>query len=139
MSSLHERLRAETRAAGRDESRHVAAGDDGRAARCRGVAEGLRLAADIIGFGGGPVSWLSAEKMPLPQSDEIWAYLFDTGIRRLRWMPAEERCARHGWSQPSEESPGDGAWVEVHHPDQEWKPKFWLPLELLPLEPERGK
>ena len=60
----------------------------------------------------------------------IWGFLYETGIRLLRWVSPEE-CAEYEGSYDVEEY--DGCWVEVADFDEEWSPEFWMPLDALPL------
>lgn len=60
----------------------------------------------------------------------FWAYLHQTGIRKLRWSSAEEASGLNG-------DPGDydGAFCEVDDIMETWEPDWWLPLEAIPDPP----
>ena len=61
----------------------------------------------------------------------IWAYLYQSGIREVRWMSPEECAEYEGSDDPSDY---DGVWVETADSDNDWSPEFWMPA--LP-HPER--
>lgn len=62
----------------------------------------------------------------------IWAYLNETGIRRVRYLSPEEIAMIDG-GDPSEY---DGTWVEEADEDEDWNPRFWLPLDAIPVPAE---
>jgi hypothetical protein len=64
---------------------------------------------------------------------EIWAYLYDSGIRRVRWCTAEEAAEIEG-GHPDEY---EATWCEADDWDQTWTPRWWLPLDALPEPPLR--
>lgn len=66
----------------------------------------------------------------------IWAYLYQSGIRLVRWGTAEEWAGQLGGDQDDYQ----GTWVEVDDIDEEWSPAWWLPRDALPPPPstERG-
>jgi hypothetical protein len=47
----------------------------------------------------------------------VWAFLYDSGIKLVRWSSALH----------------DEAWVEANDPDNDWVPEFWAPLEAIQL------
>jgi len=58
----------------------------------------------------------------------IWAWLNQVGIRRVRWMDQAEAAASEG-GDPEDY---DGLWVEADDADEDWTPRFWLPIDAIP-------
>lgn len=59
----------------------------------------------------------------------IWAWLHETGIRRVRWYTTEE-IADHCGGIPEDYNAG---WGEIGDISEEWWPKFWMPINAIPL------
>lgn len=57
----------------------------------------------------------------------IWAWLNQTGIRAVRWGPAEEWAERYGGNPDEWES----CWVEADDDDETWAPKWWKPYDAI--------
>ena len=72
--------------------------------------------------------WRDMDSAP-KDGTEIWAYLFDSGIRRVRWCSAEESAEIEGGAPDDYEA----CWCEVDDWDEIWSPKWWLPLNAIPL------
>lgn len=66
------------------------------------------------------------------QGQVVWAHLYQTGIRAVRYMSAEEMAELEG-GDPSEYDP---AWVEAANDRIEWAPHWWLPYDAIPEPPE---
>lgn len=79
------------------------------------------------------IAWRTMATAP-QDGTVIWAWLYDTGIRKVRWESPEEAATREG----GDAEDYDGEWVEEGDADEVWGPKFWLPLDAIPvpLEPE---
>lgn len=77
-------------------------------------------------------SWQPIDTAPR-DGTPFWAYLFQTGIRKLRFMPAQEAADRDG----GEANEYDDAFAECWDAGETWEPKFWLPLSALPEDPTR--
>ncbi len=58
----------------------------------------------------------------------VWAWLHQTGIRKVFWM-SPEACAQYEGGDPEDY---DGCWVQVDDHDEEWSPEFWAPLSAIP-------
>lgn len=81
-----------------------------------------------------PVSkWLPIEMAP-KDGTVIIAYLYQTGIRYLRWMSPAECASYEGFPQDVEDY--DGTWVESHDDSSDWSPRWWLPADALPEPPQ---
>lgn len=78
-------------------------------------------------------SWQPIETAP-KDGTVIWAWLFETGIRRLRWMGPQE-CAEYE-GRPSEVEDYDGVWVEDNDLSEDWTPRWWLPFSAIPEPPQ---
>ena len=65
----------------------------------------------------------------------IWAYLYDAGIRLVRWGAAEEWAAEHG-GEPDEYI---SCFVEVGIKEEAWAVRYWLPANAIPAPPETGQ
>jgi hypothetical protein len=77
-------------------------------------------------------SWINAADTPPPRDGSpFWAYLFDSGIRRMFWESAADYAERTG-----QKGAGDG-YAEWDDPDEEWTPLFWLPDDALPTPPTK--
>lgn len=64
----------------------------------------------------------------------IWAYLFDSGIRKVRWWTAAEIAAEEDSVNIELLNPG---WYEVSDPEEGWNPQLWLPESEIP-DPTQG-
>ncbi len=64
--------------------------------------------------------WLPIESAP-KGGTPFWGWLTQTGIRRLTWD-----ATYYG---------DEGAFREVDMPDEDWEPKWWLPIEAIPDVP----
>lgn len=62
----------------------------------------------------------------------VWAYLYESGIRRVFWQSAEMSAAEEGGS------PGDyvAGWYEVDDHDEGWTPHWWLPQSAISEPPK---
>lgn len=49
----------------------------------------------------------------------IWGFLYDSGVRLLRWSGEAEF----------------GEWVEAAEPTDDWSPTFWAPFDAITLPP----
>lgn len=78
--------------------------------------------------------WRNMETDPPPTDRLIWAYLYQTEIRLLRYMDSEERTDTYALVSDHNE-PWDPAWVQVDDTGEEWEPKWWLPFDALPTPP----
>lgn len=66
----------------------------------------------------------------------IWAFLNYSGVRLVRWMNPAECATYEGAPDPSEY---DGCWVELTDKDEEWRPKWWAPLDAIGVPPDAEK
>ena len=62
--------------------------------------------------------WQTMDTAP-KDSRLIWGFLYDSGIRLLRWSGEIE----------------GGEWVEAAEPTDDWSPSFWAPFDAIPLPP----
>lgn len=76
-------------------------------------------------------NWLDGKTAPKDGSP-FWAYLHQTGIRKLRWATSRELAEDEGGDP---EDYIDGCFVECCDFSSDWTPKYWLPLNAIP-EPE---
>ncbi|MGA4550628.1 DUF3850 domain-containing protein [Methylorubrum aminovorans] len=63
---------------------------------------------------------------------EIWAWLYDSGVRKLRWWSAEEICEEEGRGTPDAYQAG---FYEVADRTEWWNPAWWFPADRLPAPP----
>lgn len=77
------------------------------------------------------MEWHPIETAP-KDGTPIWAYLFDVGIRKLRYWTAEQIAEVEG-GNPDEYQE---SWYEWDDSDQEWGPLFWLPADAIPEPPQ---
>lgn len=73
--------------------------------------------------------WRPIESAPRT-GEFIWAYLYNTGIRQVRWMAPNECAELEGGTAADY----DGSWVEAGD-REDWSPRFWLPIDALPAPP----
>lgn len=76
-------------------------------------------------------SWLPGKDAP-KDGTHFWGYLYDSGIRKLRWSTAEEAAAEENGDPENYR----GDFVEVRDTTETWSPKWWLPLNALPEPPD---
>ncbi|KQQ29416.1 hypothetical protein ASF53_19485 [Methylobacterium sp. Leaf123] len=63
---------------------------------------------------------------------EIWAWLYDSGVRKLRWWSAEEIHEEEGRDSPDAYQAG---FYEVADRTEWWNPRWWVPADCLPTPP----
>ena len=78
------------------------------------------------------IEWQPIETAP-KDGTPVWAWLFDVGIRQVRWWSAEEIAEEEGDDEPENWAAG---WYEVRDWNEGWSPKFWLPVNAIPEPPE---
>lgn len=78
--------------------------------------------------------WQPMETAP-KDGQIIWAWLYQTGIRAVRWGTAEE------WAESLGGSPDEylSCWVEADDDSEEWSPDWWLPYDAIPVPPEKSR
>lgn len=65
--------------------------------------------------------WTASEHEAPPKDKPFWAWLHDTGIRRMVW------------DEGSEEDEIDGVYVlDDGRFDDDYEPEFWAPIEAIP-------
>lgn len=78
------------------------------------------------------IAWRKIEEFGTPKDgDQIWGYLFDTGIRLLEWQSAESAASEFGGSPEHYE----GEWCVPDDHVESWKPQWWIPVDAIPLLP----
>lgn len=81
------------------------------------------------------MEWRNSKTDPPPQDGKpIWAHLYDSGIRKLRWESAEDYLERRRINGDPKEY--NGWFVEVNSPDEYWSPQWWLPYDAIPEPPQ---
>ena len=74
------------------------------------------------------IEWTRTSTVPPPvDGTHFWAFLYLSGIHKMRWMSPEERAGLNGWI--TDET--DGAYVELGDKDREWEPEFWAPIDAI--------
>ena len=76
-------------------------------------------------------AWLPISTAP-KDGTEIWAWLYDSGVRKLRWWSAEEICEEEGRNTPDAYQAG---FYEVADRTEWWNPAWWVPADRLPAPP----
>lgn len=76
-------------------------------------------------------AWRPISEAP-KDGTEIWAWLYDSGVRKLRWWSAEEICEEEGRNTPEAYQAG---FYEVADRTEWWNPAWWLPADRLPAPP----
>ncbi len=74
--------------------------------------------------------WLPGKDAPKDGS-LFWGYLYDAGIKKLRWSSPEDAAAKEG-GDPEEYY---GAFVDARDHTDEWTPEWFLPLSAIPELP----
>jgi len=98
---------------------------------CEGSGSSLRPTEEVVRPPAPmPTGWRPKETLPR-DGTPFWAYLYQTGIRQMRWASPEE-CAEYEGGDVAEY---DGCFVEVEDFDTDWSPAFWLPFDALPSPP----
>lgn len=87
--------------------------------------------AALIGAEREKQAWRPIETAP-KDSTPVWAYLYESGVRLVRYVSPEE-LARDGGGEPAEYV--DNYWVEVENESEAWAPLYWLPRDTLPPAP----
>ncbi len=78
--------------------------------------------------------WRSGDTAPR-DGTPFWAFLFERGLRRLFYMTAQQIAEEEGGT-PDEYEAG---FCEVDDHSEVWKPKWLVPLALIPLPEEEEK
>lgn len=78
----------------------------------------------------GARGWQPIETAP-KDGQVVWAYLYQSGIRAVRFGTAEEWAELEGGSPDEYED----CWVEADNESETWSPRWWLPYGSLPLSP----
>lgn len=76
-------------------------------------------------------AWLPISTAP-KDGTEIWAWLSDSGVRKVRWWSAEELCEEEGRYTPDFYQAG---FYEVADKTEWWNPAWWAPADRLPAPP----
>lgn len=96
-------------------------------------AKAIRELVDrqLGGASGEKSMWQPIETAP-KDGQIVWAWLYQTGIRAVRWGTAEEWAERLGGSPDEYQD----CWVEADDDSEEWSPKWWLPYDAIPAPAE---
>lgn len=73
-------------------------------------------------------------KQPPRNGKPFWAWLHNSGIRKMRWETAGEFVDRTGRTEKPKEFAG--AYVEADNPDEDWRPDYWLPFDAIKEPPQ---
>ena len=74
------------------------------------------------------IDWIDTKVFQPPTDKPFWAWLHQSGIRKMKWYSAEEVAEQYGWD--AEEC--EGRYAEFDEPKNEWEPDFWLPIDAIP-------
>lgn len=76
------------------------------------------------------IEWKPGVSAPKDGS-KFWAYLFASGIRKLRWYSATETAE----SESGDPSDYIGAFCEISDPAEVWEPMYWVSEDVIPEPP----
>lgn len=62
----------------------------------------------------------------------FWAYLHQIGVRKLKWMTAEQIAEYEGHPNPEV---WEASFVEDWNPREAWEPEWWMPEDAIPDPP----